>query len=245
MSSLPVSDRIQRRLDTLVTALTETLGDDLLGLYIYGSAARGEWREGCSDLNLLVETSGIDFERIDTLAGAMSEARKRGRIEPLLLTEQEYRRGADAFAVLVEDVRRDHVQLWGTGGLLQVRATPAQLRLGAERELRTVHMRIRRTFLGYCSHSTMVDKLRIHRDFTRSMASLRALCALSGLEVPATTPAVIDAVGRLLDCDAAPLRELHDYRRERQYSQADLAALSQQFSGLLDRAIQVVDDLEF
>ena len=243
MSELPVSDRVRRHLDKLAAALSDTLGEDLLGLYVYGSAARGEWREGCSDLNLLVETSGIDFERIDILAGAMSEARKRGRIEPLLLTEREYRRGADAFAVLVEDIRRDHVPLCGGEAPLQVRATPAQLRLGAERELRYVHMRIRRTFLGYCSHSTMVDKQRIHRDFTRSMASLRALCVLSGLELPPDTPGVIDAVGGLLGCDVTPLHELFDYRRERQYAQAELAALSQAFSDLLDRAIHAVDTL--
>lgn len=231
---------VRAHLDALIAALRAALGADLRGLCLYGSAARGEWREGVSDLNLLVETGGIDFERIDAMAGALSEARQGGRVEPLLLTEQEILTGADAFAVLVEDIRRDHVLLMGSSALLQVSTTPEQLRLGAERELRGAHMRLRRNRMGFM-RSNAIERRRLYRDYTRCMASLKALCALSGRPVPTASDAVEATLADILGVEVAPLVALRALPEGP--DDGELTALVAGFSATLDAAILCIDAL--
>lgn len=235
-----LSGDVLARLSALVDALSEALGPELHGLVVYGSAARGEWRDGVSDVNLLIETGVIDFERIDAMAGALSDARERGRVEPLLLTDREIRTGADAFAVLVEDIRRDHTRLMGTSALLQVSTTTEQLRLGAERELRGAHMRLRRARMGF-TRSDDSQRRRLYRDYTRCMASLKALLALSSREVPPGAAAVEAAVAALLDVDAAPLAALRALPGAD--ADAPLAAVAAGFSATLDAAIERIDAL--
>src|SRR5829696_3794713 len=111
LSGLPKP--IERRLIELKESLETTLGDDLVSLLIYGSAVRGGYREGESDVDLLVVLNEASRPRLIAIANALRLARYAARIEAMILTASEIPRAADVFPLLYDDIRRCHVLLFG------------------------------------------------------------------------------------------------------------------------------------
>ena len=140
--------------------------------------------------------------------------------------------------MLVADIRQDHIQLTGASALLQVSATDEELRLGAERELRGAHMRLRRSRMGFARPGAAEGR-RVYRDYTRCMASLRAVCALSGRDAGGPSAAAHAVVADVLGVDVQLLERL----RALPTRSADPGRAAAGFSAVLEAAIARVDQL--
>lgn len=105
-----------RALDRLVASLERELGDHLHAVWLYGSRARGEWREE-SDIDVLVIASvPREIEkRVDSLVetAAESEGLYCGWFSVFLYTPEWVadRRAIEAW--LIQAVDRDKIVLWG------------------------------------------------------------------------------------------------------------------------------------
>lgn len=114
-----LSDRERRVVDRLIALLDTELGEQLIGVWLYGSRARGEETRPSSDVDLLVITSGgreRDFRRVSELA--MDAAEAEG-LDPFRLSTRvadpgwiDGRREIDSF--FIREVDRDKVVLAGS-----------------------------------------------------------------------------------------------------------------------------------
>ena len=104
-----VTGNTQKQAEALLADLTErlktALGDRLVSLILYGSAAMGDHLDRISDLNVLCV-----LERITTAELAKSEPvfrwwLERGNPAPLLLTREEVGTSADCFPMEYHDMR--------------------------------------------------------------------------------------------------------------------------------------------
>ncbi len=105
--------------DRLLALLDTELGEELIGVWLYGSRARGEEPQPSSDIDLLVITSGgreRDFRRVSELAMDAAEAegldifRLSTRVADLGWID--HRRGIDSF--FIRELDRDKVVLVGS-----------------------------------------------------------------------------------------------------------------------------------
>ena len=88
---MPVS--IQKILKELKQGLVKLYGERLKGLYLYGSYARGDYRDG-SDLDVLVvlndfERAPIELNRTDDLIGDLS-LKYLITVSPLFMREKDW-----------------------------------------------------------------------------------------------------------------------------------------------------------
>src|SRR4029453_14644449 len=93
------------RAEAFTKRLAGAYGDALVAVVLYGSAARGDYRPGVSDLNLLVilrTGGGGPRRRGSPLAQEWAAA---GNPPPLVLGEEEWRESADVFAIEYSDMR--------------------------------------------------------------------------------------------------------------------------------------------
>ncbi len=114
-----LNDRERRVVDRLVALLESELDGDLVGVWLYGSRARGEDPHPASDIDLLVITRGgreRDFRRVSELGtdAAMAEG-----LDPFLLSTRvadpawiQGRREIASF--FIGEVDRDKVVLVGS-----------------------------------------------------------------------------------------------------------------------------------
>jgi hypothetical protein len=182
------------------------LGERVRAATLFGSAARGEWIEGTSDVNVLVLLDDIDAPLLARASPAARSA-SSGGVTPLLMDVDEWRRGADVFTIELADMQQAAVPLYGHDPVVGTPIQPHILRLQAERELRgkLVHL-----------HSAMLmcagDGERLGAIFVRALPSfltyLRAALRLAGETVPGSSADVIAAGCRLTGAQPGPFREV-------------------------------------
>jgi predicted nucleotidyltransferase len=224
---------IKTKLQELRDALVGALGDDLQALIVYGSAVRGGFVEGRSDLDLLIVLRHDDRALLEKIGGAILLARTSARIESMLLRGDELAKAADVFPLLFDDVRSRHALLYGTDPFAGLAISDAHRRLRIEQELREARIRLRLVL----SEAPLLPRLlngAVARKVKQLRSPLHALLRLRGRTVDDATAAVVREACTLYEADAEAILRF-DEAPEEAYD-----ALTR----LLDAAIADVDALE-
>lgn len=194
--------------------LQSVYGDALAGVVLYGSAARGEYREGVSDLNVLVllrDASPAVLRRGSALARAWAEA---GNPPPLVLGDEEFRDSADVFPMELADMRDAHVLLHGADPFAGLEISPRDLRLQLERELKGAWIRLRTRYLALGADGKELEPVLV-KSLSTFLVMFRTVLRLGdggGIREP---EAVIQETARRVGFDPAPLLEIHRARHGR------------------------------
>lgn len=243
LPALGLSRGAQGALVTLVEAAAKALGDDLAAVCVYGSAARGEWHDGRSDLNVLILLRTEELRRLEVLAAPLQAARHAARIAPFLLTADELQRAADVYCIKLGDIATHHVCLLGADLLTDLQIHPRDLRFVCEFELRNTALRLRAGFLQH--HGQPADELAtLLRLFSSTLIPLRALCGLLGTPAPRATPEALGLLERLLGADGGVLRRLWDlHTRGGSRTAVQLRQDHEELSAVVRAALGRLDDL--
>lgn len=120
----------------LVADLQAALGDELISVTLYGSAAAGRYRPGVSDINLLVVAEQTAADRPGRLAGFARKWAPAKVATPLVLTPAFLAGSRDTFPVELLAMANVRRVLTGPDPLADLVIDPALLRLQLERELK-------------------------------------------------------------------------------------------------------------
>jgi predicted nucleotidyltransferase len=200
---------VRRRLSELQHSLERSLGDDLSGLLVFGSAARGEYREGRSDVDLAVVLREAPRDKLEAISNALTLARYAARIEAIVLTTAEIPRAADVFPLLYDDIRRCNVVLAGKDPFSALVISDRHRRLRIEQELREAQIRLRRAVIDAEGSAEMLGGA-VLRKVRQIRGPLRALLALRGVTAGDDLDEVLNAAGAAYEVDVTALRAVHD-----------------------------------
>ena len=106
-------EETQRLLQAYAKDVKTAFGDRLEGLLIYGSAVRGEFLPGRSNLNMLLVVSGYDAATLKLYAPVHQRWRKEQVVAPLFLTVQELTRSCALFPLEFLEIQDCHRVLGG------------------------------------------------------------------------------------------------------------------------------------
>lgn len=203
----------QERARKFVEDLQRVLGSGLRAALIYGSAARGEYRKGASDINLLVIVDSLGPDRLRAVAGPTREWLADGNPPPLLMSEREWRNSADVFPVEYTDIRDAHIRLAGEDPFEGIRLSRSQLRHQLEHELRSKKIQLREGYIVAGESEEAMAKL-IVLSLSTFLALFRGALRLAGERVPASTPELIGAAAARVGFDPAPMLEVYRTKQE-------------------------------
>lgn len=226
--------------EEFTTGLRRDLGERMLSASLFGSAARAEWIEGVSDVNVLVLVDDVDATLLARAAPVARTSTAKG-VQPLLMELEEWRKAADVFSIELADMNDAHVPLFGKDpSANHVVQTPI-LRLQAERELRAKLLHLHGGMLLAANDPRRLGQLFIHAlpSFT---TYLRTALRLAGAAVPATTQEVIDEGCRLVGAEPDAFTRVHRARTTKSKLQLDLAdPLADNFNTSAERLAAYID----
>jgi predicted nucleotidyltransferase len=223
-----------------VREVSDAVGDRLRAASLFGSAARDEWIEGVSDVNVLVLVDRIDAALLSRIAGAATGAVSRG-VTPLLMELDEWARAADVFAIELADMKDYAIRLHGDDPAAGATVHTATLRLQAERELRAKLLHLHAGMLLAAADPARLGQLLIHAlpSFT---TYLRALLRLSGATVPRSARDVIVAGCELAGAESDAFMSVHEARTGRRSLEVALSdPLADSFNDSATRLAGYVD----
>ena len=196
---------MKQAIDTLIETLEKKAKEQLVAVVVHGSATRSDYREGTSDVDLVIVLSDDPVSLLEDIGPALQIARSSARIETMILKRAEIPRSADVFPLLYEDIAREGVVLCGESPFVDLKVHEAHRRLRIEQELREARIRLRAAVAD-----TAAGILRLEGVIDRKLKHLRsplgALLRHAG-KAPAHVELadVLKAAGALLEIDVSAL----------------------------------------
>ena len=106
-------DGTQKLLRAYVQDVVKAFGDHLESVLLYGSAVRGDFLPGRSNLNLVLFVSSYDVAILKQYATVHKKWSKELVVAPLFLTKDDLQASAVVFPLEYQDIHDCHRLLWG------------------------------------------------------------------------------------------------------------------------------------
>ena len=234
-------ETVDRVVTPFLAAADAALGAGYSAL-LYGSAARGDYLVGRSNINLLLVLDDASPTRLRALAPAFAAWRKAASEPPLLISRTEWARASDVFPIEITDMRAGYRVLRGADPLGAARVQGADLRQALERELRGKLLRLRQGYAAAAGDEKLLGAVAAGSAGT-ILVLLRSLLSLAGRPVPAEPAALAAEAAALVGVPAAGLTTPVERRGER--GQWRCTALQfEQYMDAVARAAGYVDQLQ-
>ena len=203
-------ESVERVVSPFLAAADAALGAGYSAL-LYGSAARGDYIAGRSNINLLLVLEDASPTRLRAMAPAFATWRKADSEPPLLISRAEWLRASDVFPIEITDMRAGYQVLRGPDPLAGARVERADLRQALERELRGKLLRLRQGYAAAAGDEKVLGELAAASAGT-ILVLLRSLLTLTGRPVPAAAAALATEAAGLVGAAPAGLLRPVDRR---------------------------------
>jgi hypothetical protein len=199
-------EQTQKLLQAYSKNVKGVFGDQLEGLLLYGSAVRGEFLPGRSNLNLLLVVTGYDAAMLKRYEPVHKRWSKEGIIIPLFLTAEEIRTSSALFPVEFLEIQEHHRVLGGRDPFVGFHVDAGRVGDGVMQGLAGHVLRLRQRFAesGGANDAVMI---LLPLAVTSIIPLLRGIQRMRGWPVITQSDAVIKDVGDRLQLDLQGLHE--------------------------------------
>jgi predicted nucleotidyltransferase len=208
------------KLTELVNRLKEFAGANIECVILFGSAARGDFRQGLSDLNVACILHSLTVEELGRLADVVKwwcvEQREPA---PLFFTGDELQQSADVFAIEILDMKHDRRVLYGKDAVAGIDVPMNLHRVQIEHDLRTMILKLRQHYLRAPGNAKELSPV-LRKSFSGVLTLLRHTVIAFGEDPPAGERDIIARAATLTGSNASafeallPLRETGEFHGE-------------------------------
>jgi hypothetical protein len=205
-------DDTQRLLRTYAKEVIGAFGEQLEGMLLYGSAVRGEFIPGRSNLNILLLVSSYDSAVLKQYSELHSRWSKEQIVVPLFLTEEELRMSAAVFPLEFLEIQEQHRVLGGRDPFIGFHVKTDRLREAVIQGFTSQLLRLRQRYVeggGDNDATTILLPLSI----TSTVPLLRGIQRLLGRPALSHSEAVITDVAEQLKLDLQGLLDVWSIKR--------------------------------
>jgi predicted nucleotidyltransferase len=204
------------KLQELVSRIHYACGDDLVSVVLYGSAARDDYHEQYSDVNVMVVLRHMKPSLYPALAGVLNWWSREEKLRPpTVMTIEELRESADVFAIEMLDIQAAHKTLYGDDVVSAIEVPMNLHRVEVEHDLRTTLLRLRHHILLTADGD---DELKavLGRSVTSVITLFRHALIALGENPPHAKPKVLEHAAEVFDFNVQPLRAVLELRSDGQ-----------------------------
>jgi len=219
-------------------------GDDLVALFLYGSAARGAWYQGKSDINFLIVLTEVGMASLNAAFPLVEKWRKRTRALPLFMTRQYISASLDSFPVEFLHMQRHYRCLYGEDLLATLEIPRASLRLQCEQEIKGKLLHLREVYLA-----TLGKRHHLHQFINLTLPAFavlfKALLFLKGEEIPAEHAAILMRTAECYGLDADLFQKLLQAGdRKAKWTHVELNRLASAYISEINKLTMIIDQME-
>ena len=190
--------------------LREAHGNRLVSVILYGSAAAADNLDAFSDCNILCVLTAVGLQDLRRAEPIFRWWRGRGNPAPLLMSADEVRASADAFAIEFHDMRENRRVLLGEDVVANLTVRDLYYQAQVEHELRAKLLRLRQKAGAVFSDGKALLRLMLDSVSTFCVLARHALL-LSGVAVGRRKRDVAATLG-VMGADPGPFLTLLDLR---------------------------------
>ena len=212
LQSLDLPEDVQEILTRFVANITQELNADLDGLLLFGSAARGDFIIGRSNINVLLIVQKLTSETLQCTGKLHREWGKHQIVAPLLMTKEDLMRSRDLFPLEFLQMSCSHVLLAGQDPFSETQVDIARLGWQSEQELMSNLLRVRQRFIEGEGRIEAIQALLI-LSITAVLPCIRGL--LHCIDQPSTEkdPQILEALPTTVQFDSTVFLDILHIKR--------------------------------
>jgi predicted nucleotidyltransferase len=230
----------ESKLQELVTRLQQACGENLLSILLYGSAAREDFHEEFSDVNVLVVVQHLKPSSFAAISAVLHWWSRDEKLRPpMIMILDELRESADVFAIELLDIQRSHKTLFGQDVVTAIEVPMNLHRVEVEHELRTTLLRLRHHLLLSPDNQ---DELRavLAKSITSVLTLFRHALIALGQDPPQAKPQLLETAGEVFGFEVQPLRSILALRNQGPHSE-NLHELYHAYMSAIQRVAHELD----
>lgn len=232
---------VHEALKNLVERLHEAAKDNLESIILYGSAARGDFHEAHSDLNVLCVLRSLraaELARVSAVVKWWTSTLHQPA--PLFFSAEELRHSADVFAIELLDMQQSHRVLYGADVIASITVPMNLHRVQVEHELRTLLLKLRQHLLREAGNQQELGAV-LAKSFSSTLTLLRHTLIAFQEQPPNATSAAFARIAALTGASAPAFEAV---RRLREAKSLDRDAVLPVYDGYLAALEKVIAALE-
>jgi predicted nucleotidyltransferase len=230
---------ISRVVDPFLAEADRVLGQGYSAV-LYGSAARGDFVPGRSDINLMLVLDQLNAPVLRSLSRGFTGWRKAIPEPPLVLSRPEWSRANDAFPIEITDMRLSYQVLRGSDPLAGVQVDLGDLRKALEREFRGKLLRLRQGYSTYAPEPGALGSLGLQSAAT-ILVLLRGVLTAAGKPVPTDATELASAAAALIGFEPEYLLHVVRHRSDREWRCG--ASEFENYMNAVEQTAQFIDQL--
>jgi len=199
-------DETQQLLRSFVKDVVKAYGNHLESIVLFGSAVRGEFVPGRSNLNLLLLLGSYDVGLMKLYTAVHARWNKEQIVVPLFLTKDDLQAAATVFPLEYLDIHDSHRALWGQDPFVGFKVDTRYLAGEVLQSLRGNLLRVRQRFVegGGTEEATTV---LLPISITALLPVLRGLQRLLGRPVLSHGEPLLQDIEEAYAIDLSGLRQ--------------------------------------
>lgn len=200
------------KLTELVNRLKEFAASNLECVILFGSAARGDFREGQSDLNVACILRSLNVEELGRVAPVVKWwCVEQKEPAPLFFTKEELHHTADVFAIEILDMKHGRRVLYGADVVADIDVPMNLHRVQIEHDLRTIILKLRQHYLRAPGDAKELAPV-LRKSFSGVLTLLRHLVIAFGEAPPVAAGDIVARAAALTGSKATVFDTLLNFR---------------------------------
>lgn len=157
--------------------------DDILSIFVYGSATGRNFIPKVSDINAVVVVKEISMDFLQRSLRVIASAKRKRIQAPLILTEEHILSSLDVFPIEFLDMKENYVLVYGRDVLDDLVIQGEHIRLFCEQQIKGKLIRIRQAYLEVGLRKKGVEAI-LKESLAALIPIFRRILSLKGLEAP-------------------------------------------------------------
>ena len=199
-------EETHKLLRAYVKGVTKVYGSELEGIILYGSAVRGEFLPGRSNLNLLLVMSSYDLAALKMYDSLHKRWSKDHVVVPLFLTADDIQSASMAFPLEYQDIHDCRRLLWGQDPFVGLKIDARYLAAEVFQALRGNLLRLRQRLVEGRSTEEAITIL-LTLSISALLPALRGVQRLLGRPVLTHGEPLLNDIETTLVVDLTGLRD--------------------------------------
>ena len=226
--------------EKMVEELKTLLGNQLVSVVLFGSAAAGDHMGKNSDINLLVVTRTLMLQELLPLSKAMVPWTRQGNPSPLILTQKELKDSVDVFPVEILDMQHNHKMLYGPDPVEKLKVSQKDLRIELEHEFRGKVLRLKSKFALTEARPSSIEKLMVE-SLSTFLVLFKSALWLYGIK---PSPQKMESLRQLqqhITFDLEPFEVISRLKRGEKMKDLNVLSLFEKYLGSIEAIVDNVN----
>lgn len=135
-----MDEKVKIKVEKFLQNLKKIFGERIKSCVLYGSCVKGNYREGLSDINVIVVLDRFERRDIYQVRNKVSRYARKNFIRPFFFSEWFLLSSSDVFPVEWLDIKENHIIFYGDDIINKVNIKKENLRLEIERKLKQLYL---------------------------------------------------------------------------------------------------------